>query len=127
MTKHPIGAPSNELVDAWEDKYQGHMPEWVLRHVAAEAAEWGADQELEACCEHIRNYQWGFVDLPDGTKMHRAVHLELARRPKQWGLKEQALKILAAAGGADFPQQMTVLNTDQHILIRKALEALPND
>ena len=40
-------------------------------------------------------------------------------------LKEQALAILASAGGADFPQQMTVLNTDQHILIRRALEALP--
>jgi hypothetical protein len=40
-------------------------------------------------------------------------------------LKEQALEILATAGGPDFPQQMTVLNTDQHILIRRALEALP--
>jgi len=40
-------------------------------------------------------------------------------------LKEQALKILATAGGPDYPQQLTVLNTDQHILIRRALEALP--
>ncbi len=40
-------------------------------------------------------------------------------------LKEEALAILAAAGGPDFPQQMTVLNTDQHILIKRALEALP--
>ena len=42
-------------------------------------------------------------------------------------LKEQALEILATAGGPDFPQQMTVLNTDEHILIRQALEALPDD
>ena len=42
-------------------------------------------------------------------------------------LKEEALAILAAAGGPDFPQQMTVLNTDEHILIRRALEALPDD
>jgi hypothetical protein len=40
-------------------------------------------------------------------------------------LKEQALKILATAGGPDYPQQLTVLNTNQHILIRRALEALP--
>ena len=40
-------------------------------------------------------------------------------------LKEQALAILAAAGGPDHPNQMTVLNTDEHILIRRALEALP--
>lgn len=120
--QHPIGAPSNELVDAWEDKYQGHMPEWVLRHVAAEAAEWGADQELEACCEHIRNYQWGFVDLPDGTKMHRAVHLELARRPKPLSLKEQALATLhaVATGANDYRKRHQDFDT-----IRQALEALP--
>jgi len=117
--------PPHKLVDAWGDKYEGHMPEWVLRHVAAEAAQWGAYQELEACCEHIRNYQWGFVDLPDGTKMHRAVHLNLARRPQPPSLKEQALAILATAGGPDHPRQMTVINTDEHILIRRALEALP--
>jgi hypothetical protein len=42
-------------------------------------------------------------------------------------LKEEALAILDAAGGPDYPTQMTVLNTDEHILIRRALEALPND
>jgi len=42
-------------------------------------------------------------------------------------LKEQALKILATAGGPDYPTQMTVINTDEHILIRRALEALPDD
>ena len=117
MTKHPIGAPSNELVDAWEDKYQGHMPEWVLRHVAAEAAEWGADQELEACCKWL---SWRH-------SLHISDELRHVRRPKPPTLKEQALAILAADGGPDFPTQMTVLNTDQHILIRRALEALPND
>jgi len=61
-----------------------------------------------------------------------APHWQLCQRaraalaqPEPPTLKEQALKILAAAGGPDFPQQMTVLNTDQHILIRRALEALP--
>ncbi len=42
-------------------------------------------------------------------------------------LKEEALAILAAAGGPDYPTQMTVLSTDEHILIRRALEALPDD
>jgi len=111
--------PPHKLVDAWGDKYEGHMPEWVLRHVAAEAAQWGADQELEACCEHIRNYQWGFVDLPDGTKMHRAVHLDLARRPKPLSLKEQALARLE-----DIEYEIGTSNYDT---IRRALEALPND
>jgi len=51
--------------------------------------------------------------------------LRAARRPQPPSLKEQALAILATAGGSDYPTQMTVLNTDQHILIRRALEALP--
>jgi hypothetical protein len=120
--------PPHKLVDAWGDKYEGHMPEWVLRHVAAEAAQWGADQELEACCEHIRNYQWGFVDLPDGTKMHRAVHLELARRPKPLSLKEQALAVLGEWSASEF-RHVDVENkicADMDT-IRRALEALPND
>ncbi len=48
-------------------------------------------------------------------------------QPEPPTLTQQALEILSTAGGPDFPQQMTVLNTDQHIIIRRALEALPND
>ena len=87
-------------------------------HIANCAAQWGADQELEACCEWLeRNYNYPRADHP----------LRTARRPKPPTptLKEQALAILATAGGPDYPQQLTVLNTDQHILIRRALEALP--
>lgn len=121
--QHPI-QPSPELVGQCMEMFKSGTR---MEAMCGIAAQWGADQELNECCEHIRNYQWGFVDLPDGTKMHRAVHLELARRPKPLTLKEQALKILAAAGGPDFPQQMTVLNTDQHIIIKRALEALHDD
>ena len=88
-------------------------------HIANCAAQWGADQELEACCEWLeRNYNYPRAD-------HHP--LRTARRPKPPTptLKEQALAILAAAGGPDHPNQMTVLNTDEHILIKRALEALP--
>ena len=85
-------------------------------HIANCAAQWGADQELEACCEWLeRNYNYPRADHP----------LRNARRPKPPTLKEQALAILATAGGPDYPTQMTVLNTDEHILIKRALEALP--
>ena len=79
------------------------------------AAQWGADQELEACCEWV-DWKWS------GIKNRE---LRAARRPKLPTLKEQALAILATAGGPDYPTQMTVLNTDEHILIKRALEALP--
>ena len=78
-----------------------------------EAARWGADQELEACCEWI----------PKATPWD-AEQLRAARRPKSSGLKEQALVALASADGADHPVVATVLTADQHALIRRALEQL---
>jgi len=107
--------PPNKMVDAWADKYEGHMPEWILRHLAAEAAQWGADQELEACCEWLeRNYNYPRADHP----------LRTARRPKPPSLKEQALKALKVLPTPD--GQVTLDITDLNT-IRRALEALPND
>ena len=71
------------------------------------AAQWGADQELKACCEWLEcnyNYNYPQVNHP----------LRAARRPKPPSLKEQALKVLESAP----------LNADEHALIRRALEAL---
>jgi hypothetical protein len=119
----PIPSPPPELVQQWchEDGDEiKTSPRWY-QIMATKAARWGADQELEACCDYIRDYQWGFVDRPDGTKMHRAVDLKFARRPKPPSLKEQALE---------------TFNKLEHLfdgygrdgeIIRRALEALPND
>ena len=114
MNDHPI-MPPPELVQDW--LIDGTGKPSLLNYLAAQAAQWGADQELEACCDHIRDYQWGFVDRPDGTKMHRAVDLELARRPKPPSLKERALQAWAAVeAGTDDQAAMAV--------IRRALEQL---
>jgi hypothetical protein len=121
---HPI-TPPPELVQQWEDKYSMHMPEWVLRHVARESAQWGADQELEACCQHIRDHQWGFVEGPDGTKVHRAVDLQQSRRPKPPSLKEEAMQALCrfmAGEGHDDCTEEEI--EDDFKTIRRALEAL---
>jgi hypothetical protein len=73
-------------------------------------ARWGADQELEACCE------W----LPKYFQCHRydADRFRAARRPKPPTLKEQALDELTSAERL-YPADWSS--------IRKALEALPND
>ncbi len=114
MNGHPI-TPPPELVQDW--LIDGAGKPSLSNHLAARAAQWGADQELEACCDHIRDYQWGFVDRPDGTKMHRAVDLELARRPKPPSLKERALRAwVCVEAGTDDQTAMAV--------IRRALEAL---
>ena len=119
--QHPI-TPPPELVDKWYD-------EWLnaddLTHldtrVAILAARWGADQELEACCEWIEDAPFGFALNTS------AYQLRAARRPKPPSLKEQALAALEGAPSPSFPNLMRMLTPDQHDLIRRALEALPND
>jgi hypothetical protein len=110
-TQHPITPPA-ELVQEWDD--QGtklFRPEYQL-HLCARAAQWGADQELEACCQWIRRN----CDLrADGTPLD--YDLRAARRPKPPSLKEQALDQLRALN------QEGVLDRDTY-LIRRALEQL---
>jgi hypothetical protein len=127
MTDHPI-TPPPELVQQWvaEIWHEGTPVRVSLsdEHIATRAAQWGADQELEACCDHLRDHQWGFVQRPDGAKIHRAVDLEQARRPKPPSLKEQAL--------AELEEIMTELHDETGSAftasnIRRALEALPDD
>ena len=101
--------PPNELVDTWANKYEGHMPEWVLRHLAAEAAQWGADQELKTCCSYFEDH------LREGL----AIELRIARRPKPPSLKEQALAVLDDCSDR--------LDGAHENIIRSALEELPND
>ena len=117
--QHPI-IPPPELVEQWEEQFLERPTIngcFIQSYIAAKAARWGADQELESCIELLK---------ADGYKA-LARDLRAARRPQPPTLTEQALAILAAAGGPDHPRQMTVLNTDQHILIKRALEALPDD
>ena len=106
--EHPI-TPPTELVAEWLKQFYGPAtrlgtlaPGEASLHVAVAAARWGADQELEACCEWAESY----AECGDA--------LRLARRPKPPSLKEQALRALE--------------DDDIDVyLIRRALEALPND
>lgn len=109
--EHPI-TPSPELIQQWwaEETYD---PFGVAVSVLATyAAQWGADQELEACEKWIEGNAPGFF------KAHE--RLRAARRPKPPSLKEQALLALEGLGHMDqFPCEHNY-NT-----IRRALEQLP--
>jgi hypothetical protein len=103
--QHPI-TPPPELVQQWfRAAVREH--EDIAQGVATRAAQYGADQELEACCEWLG--EQGFLDHD---------RLCSARRPKPSSLKEQALEAQQRIwnGGAT--------NADWQ-LIRRALEALP--
>jgi hypothetical protein len=123
MTEHPI-TPPPELVEQWikSARYREFMPypegyEQYEQRLTTIAARWGADQELEACCDWLEDV---ICDDPQDT----AKELRAARRPKPPSLKERALEGLTrlVATGEFFSDQMKDLDT-----IRRALEALPND
>jgi hypothetical protein len=107
-----ITPPDEQLVRKWiEDWAGGQMKGPVTDDqliVAAQAAQWGADQELEACCE--------WTAIVGGADALRA-----ARRPQPPSLKEQALRELGDA--YDTGQ----IDDTTYDAIRRALEALPND
>ena len=111
MTNHPI-TPPPELVQQW----------WIndnevncVDELATRAAQWGADQELEACLKWMRSFcaTWTCGRRPEDV-------LGAARRPKPPSLKEQALEELEVLRG----------DANAHGLgfdapaIRRALEAL---
>jgi len=75
------------LIKQWRDDwFENDRVEYSeYSYIATRAAQWGADIELEACCEWLQH------DYPNiGANALRA-----ARRSKPPSLKEQALKELA--------------------------------
>jgi hypothetical protein len=123
-SQHPI-TPPPELVQQWgHDANLSGVPHndenWVYeQRIATSAAQWGADQELEACRMEIIDGV-GRIYL-DETK-HRVLLAEsiwIARRPKPQTLNSIALQMLGT------------IECDAHYLpeitdtIRRALEALP--
>jgi hypothetical protein len=85
-----------------------------------ELAQQIANQELEACCQWL-----------NGDKPYEQSHpkmLRAARRPKPPSLKEQALKMLRPLNNPVMPGTPEYrLYEPQAEIIRRALEALPND
>ena len=109
---HPV-KPTPTLIQHWIDTIayphnDGVGPSFNDAALATLAAQWGADQELEACC------LW----LNGGSKIDydTAALLRDARRPKPESAKEKALKALKKGC---FP------SNDEIEVIKAALEGLP--
>jgi len=113
--KHPI-TPPPELVGQWitEAADLQLLTPSNLSHLATQAARWGADQELEACCE------WLLADFHYVPVCGLIEDLHSARRPKPPSLKEQALDALREAESTG-----CLYVNGRSDLIRRALEALP--
>ena len=116
--QHPI-TPPPKLVREWLGTYfgttiAGEMSEVELA-LATQAAQWGSDQELEACCEWFQEFY-----KTESWVKHDLKHLRTARRPKPPSLKEQALALLDKAEDPRW-------DIEDFSIVREALEALPND
>jgi hypothetical protein len=86
------------------------------------AAQWGADQELEACVEWLGDAP---VVYNDNGDLHPGSCLRDARRPKPPSLREEAMQALCrfmAGEGHDDCTEEEI--EDDFKTIRRALEAL---
>ena len=100
--------PSPELVQQWINEEDG----LTAGHIATRAAQWGADTELEACCEVLAREL-----ICDGK--HVATDLRTIRRPKPPSLKEQSLALIDLIQGNKKAWDISDLD-----VVRRALEQL---
>ena len=111
---HPITVPAGSITGwkkLYRETYQGDLSE--TEYIATQATRWGADQELEACCEYLtRCAAWEPEDIQEMRDL---------RRPKPPSLKEEALLALAHLDKGAQPQMDTTETSDT---IRRALESL---
>ena len=123
MTQEHLITPSPKLVEQWLDEWHNAKVKHTgyLDYIAIQAANWGSNQELEACClllddgEHAASY-----GCHDGSS------IRAARRPKPPNLKAQALQAAQrfyANGHEDCNDEEV---KDDFDIIRRALESLPD-
>ena len=117
--EHPI-TPPPELVKQWLGTYFGATVTGEVSDVefalATQAARWGADMELEACCSWVSQFNYDDYSYQERLRAAR-------RRPKPPSLKQQALGALyAIATGADDTREF---HQDLET-IKQALESLPD-
>jgi len=101
--QHPITPPPDKIHNWIQLEKIG----WSLEQIIALAAQWGSDQELEACCE------WLSVPCPSYGR-----ELRNARRPKLLSLKERGLKALLEC--------YRYIPDDLYGEITEAIESLPD-
>ena len=104
--QHPITPPKDLL-----EQLRYEPGTWLKQITIAYQA--GADQELEACINFVYDNELCDPDFHN--------NLRAARRPKPPSLKEQALAVIENAAICDH------LSFEDEAIIRRALEALPND
>jgi hypothetical protein len=125
MTEHHPIKPSQEQLQQWmfdlhfsvphpDYGQMNAQPHWM--ELVERVAQWGADYELEKCCEWAKQFNYDDECYED--------KLRAVRRPKPPSLKEQALtkltQLVVDLDRAGMRQQASILEGP----IRRALEQL---
>jgi hypothetical protein len=85
MTRQHSAVPPQKLVDEWTSLANEEDGAEVWTKFATWASQWGADQELEACCAWVD-------ENTEGLQAEcAAASLRSARRPEPASLKQEAL------------------------------------
>jgi hypothetical protein len=110
VADHPVKVPP-ELFTEWLNEAMDKTsvsakPGTVAAVMADRAAQWGADQELEACCEWLEARGFSRVDVG---------YLRTARRPKPPSLAELGMEALS---------RCLLFSSDESRALRAALNRL---
>ena len=103
--QHPVTPPPDKIQNWLQLEKAG----CTIEQIIAVAARWGANQELEACCEWNNDYRNGL-----------GKQLRADRRPKPLSLKEEALLKLKEL------QALVQFENVDSSCIRRALESVPD-
>jgi hypothetical protein len=105
--QHPITPPS-ELLQLWFEQHNDYNK--GINELLIEATQWGADKELLACGNYLKQCAaWEEEDV---------IEFYNYRRPKPPSLKEQALALLNKAEDPSW-------DINDFSIVRRALEQLP--
>ena len=119
--------PPPELVQQWLEDGPEDGEFGISKHIATQAASWGADQELEACCEWFQEFY-----KTESWVKHDLKHFRDARRPANPpSLKETLLARVARipGEGADTAYLHHWLENESQQLVdalHKAINSLPD-
>jgi hypothetical protein len=109
---HPIKPPF-DMMDKWRLNRKCGAG---FENIVADATQWGADQELKACCEWLK---------AEGCP-RTAEDLSAARRPKPLSLKQQALDLLKTDLEPGQEVASITMPAKSIDTIRRALESIPD-
>jgi len=107
MTEGHSLIPPQQFVDKWVAMFE-HCDDI---DVLTEVAQWGADQELEACCEWLEDFN---------CSKRFTAELRAARRPKPLSLKDQSIALIDKIQSNK--EMWDIRDLD---VIRRALDSLP--